>query len=204
MHINKHPSYENVIAIFTGTLFAAVGLFLLQQSHLLTGGTAGLALLVSHFIPISLGGLYFILNCPFYLMAWFQMGKRFALSSILCGGLVSVMVDVLPHLITIEVLNPVFAAVFGGLLLGVGMLILFRHRTSLGGFNVLVLFLQHKFGISAGKIQLAIDSMILITSCLFISPELLILSIVGVIMINMVLAINYKPERYTATLQPKK
>ncbi len=46
--------------------------------------------------------------------------------------------------------------------------------------------------------------MILITSCLFISPELLILSIVGVIMINMVLAINYKPERYTATLQPKK
>jgi len=47
-------------------------------------------------------------------------------------------------------LNLVYAAVFGGFAMGVGLLILFRHRASLGGVNILALFLQERFGLRAG------------------------------------------------------
>lgn len=192
----KHPVHENMIAILTGTFIVAQGIFFLQQSQLLTGGTTGLALLLTHFVNISFGKLYFLMNCPFYLMAWFRMGKSFAISSVLSGALVSIMVDNLHHLLAISWLNPIYCAVIGGLLMGLGMLILFRHHTSLGGFNVLVLFLQDKFGISAGKIQMSIDISILVASFFFVSPTTLLLSILGAITLNIVLAMNYKPGRY--------
>ena len=192
----KHPVHENMIAILTGTFIVAQGIFFLQQSQLLTGGTTGLALLLTHFVDISFGKLYFLMNCPFYLMAWFRMGKSFASSSVLSGALVSIMVDNLHHVLAISWLNPIYCAVIGGLLMGLGMLILFRHHTSLGGFNVLVLFLQDKFGISAGKIQMSIDISILVASFFFVSPTTLLLSILGAITLNIVLAMNYKPVRY--------
>ncbi|PSV28659.1 MULTISPECIES: YitT family protein [unclassified Photobacterium] len=192
----KHPVHENMIAILTGTFIVAQGIFFLQQSQLLTGGTTGLALLLTHFVDISFGKLYFLMNCPFYLMAWFRMGKSFAISSVLSGALVSIMVDNLHHVLAISWLNPIYCAVIGGLLMGLGMLILFRHHTSLGGFNVLVLFLQDKFGISAGKIQMSIDICILVASFFFVTPTTLLLSILGAITLNIVLAMNYKPGRY--------
>ncbi|MCG3862402.1 MULTISPECIES: YitT family protein [unclassified Photobacterium] len=192
----KHPVHENMIAILTGTFIVAQGIFFLQQSQLLTGGTTGLALLLTHFVDISFGKLYFLMNCPFYLMAWFRMGNSFAISSVLSGALVSIMVDNLHHVLAISWLNPIYCAVIGGLLMGLGMLILFRHHTSLGGFNVLVLFLQDKFGISAGKIQMSIDICILVASFFFVTPTTLLLSILGAITLNIVLAMNYKPGRY--------
>ncbi|MBP2699055.1 YitT family protein [Photobacterium lucens] len=200
MSSSKHPLHENLIAILTGTFIVAQGIFFLQQSQLLTGGTTGLALLLAHFVDISFGKLYFLMNCPFYLMAWFRMGRSFAITSILSGALVSLMVDNMHYVLTISWLNPVYCAVIGGLLMGLGMLILFRHHTSLGGFNVLVLFIQDKFGISAGKIQMSIDISILVASFFFVSPTILLLSILGAVMLNLVLAMNYKPGRYNPVM----
>jgi uncharacterized membrane-anchored protein YitT (DUF2179 family) len=76
------------------------------------------------------------------------------------------------------------------------MLILFRHRSSLGGFNVLCLFIQDKFGISVGKTQMAIDCAILIASFFFVSPSIIGVSILGAVLLNLVLAMNHKPTRY--------
>lgn len=55
--------------------------------------------------------------------------------------------------------------------MGLGMLILFRHRSSLGGFNVLCLFIQDRFGISVGKSQMAIDGLILLASFFLFSTD---------------------------------
>ena len=83
--------------------------------------------------------------------------------------------------------------------MGLGMLILFRHRSSLGGFNVLCLFIQDRFGISVGKSQLAIDCTILFASFFFVSPMIILLSIIGAVALNLVLAMNHKPTRYSVS-----
>ncbi|KHT45460.1 MULTISPECIES: YitT family protein [Vibrio] len=195
--MEKHSRKEDWVAILTGTFLVAQGVFFLQSASLLTGGTTGLALLVSQFVSISFGTLYFIANCPFYLLAWKRFGARFAFNSAISGALVSIFADHLYLVISLDTINEVYCAVAGGLLMGLGMLILFRHRSSLGGFNVLCLFIQDKFGISVGKSQLAIDFCILIASCFFVSIEVIGLSILGAIALNLVLAMNHKPTRYS-------
>lgn len=196
---SKHSLNENIIAILTGTFIVAQGIFFLQQAELLTGGTTGLALLLTQFVDVSFGTLYFLMNTPFYLMAWFRMGKSFAITSIISGGLVSIITDNLHLVLEISRLDPIYCAILGGLLMGLGMLILFRHRTSLGGFNVLVLYCQEKFGIPAGKMQMGIDTSILVCSFFFVTPFVLMLSVLGAVMLNLVLAMNHKPSRYNSS-----
>ncbi|EMW3083478.1 YitT family protein [Vibrio cholerae] len=194
--MEKHSHKEDWIAILTGTYLVAQGVYFLQAGQLLTGGTTGLALLMTQFLPLTFGVLYFLSNCPFYLLAWKRFGARFAFNSAISGALVSIFADHLAMLITLEKVNVVYCAVAGGLLMGLGMLILFRHRSSLGGFNVLCLFIQDRFGISVGKSQMAIDGLILLASFFFVSPLTIGLSILGAFLLNIVLAMNHKPSRY--------
>ena len=73
---------------------------------------------------------------------------------------------------------------------------MFRHRSSLGGFNLLVLFIQERYGIRAGKVQMALDVTILLASSVFVSVTLLAISILGAIILNMILTLNHRPDRY--------
>jgi len=71
--------------------------------------------------------------------------------------LVSVFSGLQPMFIHIDQLQPFYATGFGGILIGLGMIVLFRHRASLGGVNILALHLQDHYGIRAGKFQMAVD-----------------------------------------------
>jgi uncharacterized membrane-anchored protein YitT (DUF2179 family) len=98
----------------------------------------------------------------------------------------------------IDRVQPLFAAIAGGLLIGAGFLILFRHRASLGGLNVLVLWLQERTGWRAGYLQLALDVAILLASTPWVDAPRLALSIVGAAAMNLALAINHRADRYIA------
>lgn len=195
--MEKHSHKEDIIAIFTATFLVAQGVFFLQSADLLTGGTTGLALLLSQMLPLTFGMLYFACNFPFYILAWKRFGRKFAINSAISGALVSIFADNIYLVISLDKVNELYCAIAGGLLMGLGMLILFRHRSSLGGFNVLCLVIQDKTGISVGKTQLAIDCLILTTSFFFVSPWVILASIVGAVVLNIVLAMNHKPTRYT-------
>lgn len=190
---------EDWIAILTGTFLTAQGIFFLQSAQLITGGTAGLSLLLSQLTPFSFGILYFLTNTPFFILGWQRFGYQFALNSMISSALVSLFADHLYLVISIESVNEIYCAIAGGLLMGLGMLILFRHRSSLGGFNIFCLLVQDKTGISVGKTQLFIDSLILIASFFFITPTILIISVLGAAVLNLVLGMNHKPSRYTVT-----
>ncbi len=80
--------------------------------------------------------------------------------------------------------------------MGNGLLMLFRHRTALGGVNILAMFLQEKFGWRAGYVQLGIDCTILLASLAVLPPQNLALSLLGAVVVNLILAINHRPGRY--------
>jgi uncharacterized membrane-anchored protein YitT (DUF2179 family) len=112
--------------------------------------------------------------------------------------LLATISNLLPQLIALGAINPVFAAVTGGLLMGTGMLILFRHRASLGGFNVLVLYLQERFGWRAGLIQMGLDCSIVIMAFALTDWWHIALSVLGAVVMNQTLAINHRTGRYVA------
>lgn len=82
--------------------------------------------------------------------------------------------------------------------MGVSFLILFRHRSSLGGINLLVLYLQERFQIPAGKVQMGIDVSILLVSLFFVDWKLILVSIFGAIILNSIILLNHKNSRYVA------
>ena len=194
-----HPARlaDDAQGLATGTLLAALGVFLMQQAGLVPGGTVGIALLLHYASGLDVGATLFLVNLPFYAFAWLRLGKAFTLRTALAVSLLSALSSWLPRAIAVQQVNGVLAAVLGGLLCGVGMLILFRHGASLGGLNVLVLRLHDRFGWSTGKVQLALDGLIVLAGG-WLGGDLrrLALSVLAVATLNLVLVWNHRKGRY--------
>lgn len=194
---SAHRLYEDVAAGLTGTALVALGVTLFSKTTLLTGGTAGLALLLQYATSFEFGPIFFVVNLPFYALSILRMGWKLTVRTFLAVLLVSFFSKMTPTWIEIDQLNPIYAALAGGALMGVGLLILFRHRTSLGGVNILALYAQERYGLRAGYVQLCIDVLILLASLFVIDLGHVALSLVGTTVLNLVLATNHKPGRYT-------
>jgi uncharacterized membrane-anchored protein YitT (DUF2179 family) len=199
-----HRFYEDVLALFCAGVLVSFGVVLFGTHNLLTGGTAGVAIIGTHLFDMSFGLLFFLVNIPFYFIAWTQLSKRFTINTFISVSLVSVMTEQMQHVIKIESIHPIFAALAGGMLIGVGLLIMFRHKSSLGGLGILALYLQNKFNIRAGNFGLLVDSVILTSSIFIFSIDLVILSVLGAITLNTLIAVNHKPGRYQAYIESKK
>lgn len=194
----QHSWLEDAQALLSATLLIALAINLYKGAGLLTGGTAGLGFLLSYLTPLSFGVGYFLINLPFYVLAWRRMGWRFTLRTLGAVSLVALFADLGSRWVRFEALQPVYAAVLGGILMGIGMLILFRHRASLGGVNLLVLYLQDRHGWRAGKVQMAIDCLILLGALAALDWQAIGISVLGAVVLNLVLAFNHKAGRYTA------
>ena len=193
---NRHTWLEDLQAIVTAVAFASLGLRFLSHAGLLTGGLTGVALLATRLTPLTFGQLYVLLNLPFTWLAVRQLGWRFTLKTFGAIGLTAVSTDALHLVLRLEFLHPLYAAVLGGALMGIGLLILFRHQASLGGLNVLAIWLQRDHGVRAGVFQLVVDSAVLLASLFLVSPATIAYSLVGAIALNLVLAVNHRPGRY--------
>ncbi|EJN6826574.1 YitT family protein [Vibrio cidicii] len=196
-----HSLRENLLALTLGSALVSLGVIFFSKVGLLTGGTAGLAIFLTKISDFSFGQVFFALNLPFYLLSVLRMGWRFTINTFISVTIVSFAVDHLHHVIEIAHIDPFYAALLGGGLIGIGMLIIFRHKMSLGGFNILALFLQQRFGIRAGKVQMALDCSIVIMSLFIVEPTLIALSVLGAVATNLILAMNHKPGRYQAKTQ---
>jgi uncharacterized membrane-anchored protein YitT (DUF2179 family) len=88
------------------------------------------AFLLHYVTGISFGKLFFVVNLPFYWFAWTRMGREFTIKTFVCVALLSLLTELFPHVMHVDYLNPLFASLLGGLLLGTGCLFLARHRSS--------------------------------------------------------------------------
>ena len=127
------------------------------------------------------------------------IGKRFAFNTLIAVSGVSLFADFLHHLIDVKSVNTVFAAVAGGIMLGVGVLITFRHNASLGGVGILAYWLQDRHGIRAGHVQMGLDCAIVLIGFFLVPLPILLASIVGAVVMNSVIALNHRSGRYHIT-----
>lgn len=192
----RHSLLEDLQALLAGSLLVALSVLFFKQAKLLTGGTAGASFIAHYLTGQPFGLLFFCINAPFYLFAWRAMGSRFTLKTFCAVSLLSVYSEWLPRLVKLDHVNPAFAAITGGVLAGTGLLMLIRHRASLGGFGVLALYLQEKHGLRAGKFQMVADGLILCAGLLVTDIRLVGLSLLGAVTLNAVIGVNHRPGRY--------
>ncbi|WP_322889166.1 MULTISPECIES: YitT family protein [unclassified Yoonia] len=192
-----HTHLEDAQAFALGTAMCALGVTMLTHLGLVTGQTAGLAVLLSYATGVSFGIVFFAVNLPFYWLAWVKMGPRFTIKSFVCVALVSVLSELFPRWITFAQLDPVLGAMLIGAVIGLGLIVLFRHGASLGGIGVLVLWLQEKTGFRAGYTQLIFDLCLFAAAFAVIAPRLVLFSLAGAVVANLIIATNHRPDRYT-------
>ena len=193
---SQHTAFEDAQAVLTGALFIALGVAMFARAGLLTGGTAGLAFLIHYATGWRFGVVFFVINVPFYVLALRAMGWTFTVKTFCAVAALSLFSELMPLVLRFDFLQPVYAGVMGGFLIGAGLLMLFRHKASLGGLNIVVLYLQERHGWRAGKVQMAIDCLIVLAALAIVEPWLIAVSVLGAVALNLVVAVNHRPGRY--------
>ncbi|NLI93650.1 MAG: YitT family protein [Peptococcaceae bacterium] len=160
------------LGIILGSLIVATSIntFILPN-RIADGGITGIAIIFHYLFQWDVGLTVFVLNIPLFILGYKAIGKRLLVLSILgvsfftlalrfTGGLSAVTNDTL------------LAVVFGGLVTGIGMGIIFRSRGSLGGTDILAIVLNKKTPFSVGQIILGLDTIIFLGAAVLFKPEM--------------------------------
>lgn len=193
-----HGHAEDLVALVLGTFLISFGVYLFNSTMLLTGGTAGVSFLINYLTGIRFGIVFFVINVPFYIFAIRKMGWRFTLKTAMAVTLLSGFNLAQPCFIKFSYLDEAFASVLGAAVMALGFIILFRHKASLGGLNILALYAQERLGIRAGKVLMVTDAIIVACSLGVIPLKSFFFSILGVVLINQIITMNHRTDRYIA------
>ena len=157
------------MTIFGSAVFAAGFAFFLQPNDLSPGGISGLALLLTELTGFgSVGVLSILMNLPLFILGGLKIGKQFFAGSLLGMVLSSVLIDAFTAM-ELPAVEPVIAIVYGGVICGVGLGVVFVNGTSTGGSDILVRLLKLRYrNVPIGQISLTFDAIVvLLTGLVF-------------------------------------
>ncbi|HEY3425420.1 MAG TPA: YitT family protein [Negativicutes bacterium] len=178
---------RKVLNVIFSCLIVCIGVVVLRHSHLVTGGTTGMALGMSYLFNMPFSVALMTVSIPFYILSILRMGLQFTLSTFFAVLTLSFMSGIdqwLPDFIIPEYVG----AVLGGGLMGLGLSLLFLNGSSLGGVNVLVLYLQKKFGWDPGKLTFVADFMIVVFGTYSVGLVKGIYSVLSVLILSLIIS----------------
>ncbi|WP_342564511.1 YitT family protein [Paenibacillus sp. FSL R7-0345] len=152
---------QRVVMMVLGASMMAVALeIFLVPNELIDGGITGISIMLSHIFHIPLGILLTLLNLPFLIIGYKQIGKTFALSTLFAVIIMSVGTQLL-HPVNPITVEPLLAAVFGGVILGVGVGLVVRYGGSLDGTEIVAILVAKKLPFSVGEVVMFFNFFIL-------------------------------------------
>ncbi len=172
------------LAIMIGSILLAIGINLfLAPYEILDGGIIGLSLILHYLFNLKIGLMVIVLSTPIFILAWFKY-RRYFYNSV--HGLLtsSVIIDIFKPLRYLLDIEASFAAIIGGIFVGLGIGIMLRYDTSTGGTDLLAQFISDKTKINVGLIILFIDSIIVLIGGLLLSASTLLLSIMAIVTVG--------------------
>ncbi|WP_231705698.1 YitT family protein [Effusibacillus lacus] len=142
---------KRILFITLGAVLVSIGLeIFLVPNQIIDGGIVGISIIFSHLSGWPLGMFLFFLNLPFLLMGYNQIGKTFALSTLLGVSVMSVGTQLL-HPVPGLTDDPLLASVFGGIILGIGVGMVIRYGGSLDGTEMVAIMINKKTPFSVGE-----------------------------------------------------
>ena len=170
-HREGKQMIKDYVLVVLGTLLGGVsfnGFFL--PYDIAPGGVTGISTVLASFLPLGVGLLSFLINVPLFLLGWRTVGWRFAVRSFIAMLLLSLFIDVLPSGDLSG--NVMLAAIFGGLLLGVGLGMVVRGGATTGGTDMAAKMLHERISfVSIPAILLAIDGVVVLVAAMVFGAE---------------------------------
>ncbi|MEG1932643.1 MAG: YitT family protein [Pygmaiobacter sp.] len=154
---------QKMVYFVAGNIFYALAIQLfLAGNSIAAGGFSGIAIVLASVLPISIGSFVFLLNLPFLIISFFVKGKSYTLKTLLGSSIYAVLLDLISFLPT-ATHNKLVAAVFGGLLYGIGAVLFMKSEASGGGTDLVARLLKVKFpSMSIGSLFIAVDGCVVV------------------------------------------
>jgi uncharacterized membrane-anchored protein YitT (DUF2179 family) len=159
--LTKLQITKRAFFIFLGAVLVSVGLeIFLVPNSIIDGGITGISIILSHLTGMKLGMFLFLLNLPFLFIGYKQIGKTFAVSTLIAVIVMSIGTTLL---IPVPVLTKdlLLSAVFGGIILGIGVGLVIRYGGSLDGTEIVAILLNKKSPFSVGEVVMFLNIFIL-------------------------------------------
>ncbi len=169
----------NVLGILIGSFLTALGVSVFMiPNKIAAGGLSGIATILYHLFSISPGIFLFAANIPLLIASGLLINWKFALNSVI-GALATSGFVYLLEGITPLTFDPILATLFGGVISGIGIGIVFRSQGSTGGTDLLARILAKYTPITLGQALLSIDVFVIISASVFFSPEYAMYALIG-------------------------
>lgn len=177
---------KDFLLLFTGSVLVAIGTyFFLAPNKIAAGGISGIAIIINSIIPmLPIGGLMMCMEVILFLLGILVIGPFFGGKTIFCSfsisGIILIFEEVFPNI------NPIsddvlIQLIFGVLICGLGMGIVFNQNASTGGTDIIAKIINKYFNISIGNSLLAADIVITIAATSIFGINIGLYSILGVI-----------------------
>ncbi len=181
---NSRAEIFNYVFIVFGSFFLAFGVAgFLSPNNIATGGTAGLAIVLHHVIKLPIGVLMALINIPLLLVSLKFLGKNFAIKSIVCIFFIVVFVDFLSEIIHLPNFSNdlLLATLYGGVIIGIGLGLIFKGGASAGGGTILAKIVASKTDIKTSTVVLILDALVVASAgFVFRSIELALWSLISI------------------------
>jgi uncharacterized membrane-anchored protein YitT (DUF2179 family) len=169
------PILRDGALMTTGAVVIALAtrMFLIPND-VVSGGVTGIAFMVSSLlpIPVSMGVLMVAFNVPILLVAMRYLGGwRFALRTLYTIGLMSVTIDYAAPFVPTVTEDPLLYCLYGGVLAGIGGGLIFRARSSGGGFDMIARLIELRWGIPPGRSSLYLNAVVFVAALALFGPE---------------------------------
>jgi len=169
MKKNLKNELRNFGFIISGSLIfgMAYALFIIPF-HVVPGGVSGIAVVINYFSRVPVGLMSILLNIPLLILGIRKLGKSYGVKTVIGFALSFLTVDFFYEILGLKHFQatdkPILASIYGGLLLGAGLGLIFKGRASTGGSDIVGMILHKYFGIRIGMGILLVDSVIIFAS----------------------------------------
>ncbi len=166
-NIHLQSELKNALFILLGSVCLALGIVLfLVPNRIATGGTPGIAILLNHLLNLPTGTLMVAINAPLLLAGIKYLGKTFALRTLICIVLCSVLVDFFTEILQLSALSndTMLATLYGGIAVGIGVGLILKGNASAGGSTIIARIVSSRTRIKPGQVILFLDLAIIFSS----------------------------------------
>lgn len=167
------------IYLFTGAILVALAFnFFLYPNKIVSGGIAGVSIILGHLFAFQPGIIQWVINIPLFFTGVVLLGRQFGLKTLI-GVILVPSIILLTANVNPLTNEPLLAALYGGLGVGLGLGLVFRGKASTGGVDLIAQII-HKFtGLSLGLAILMIDGLIVLSSAIAFDIELALFALIS-------------------------
>ncbi len=185
-------SWKTLIRFFWVTMGVAITAFgldmFLVPSKIAAGGTSGVATILHYLIGTPVGMTMLALDVPLYALGIYRLGLAFGLRSLYGSVSLAILVDVCSLFVPVPTRDPLLASLFGGVLVGLGLGLVFRFRGTTGGTDLAAAILRTYTGVNIGQLLFLLDGMVVAAAGLvFQSWELALYALIAIFVFTRVI-----------------